>query len=71
MYISRKITKNGYSYRLCESYYDSPFFKSKVLFELGTNPEEFIIYYSDVSFSIELEEELLKVGRKTDQFELE
>ncbi|MFN3921081.1 MAG: hypothetical protein ACK4K4_01615 [Caldimicrobium sp.] len=71
MYLSRKITLNGYSYRLCESYYDSPFFKSKILFELGTNPEEFITYYSDVSFSIELEEELLKVGKKTDQFELE
>lgn len=71
MYISRKIVLNGYSYRLCESYYDSPYFKTKVLFELGTNPEKFITYYSEVSFSIELEEELLKVGRKTDQFELE
>lgn len=71
MYISRKITLNGYSYRICESYYDPPFFKSKVLFDLGTNPEKYITYYSDVAFSIDLEEYLEKAGRKTDQFELE
>ncbi len=71
MYISRKITLNGYSYRICESYYDPPFFKSKVLLELGSNPERFVHYYSDVAFSIDIEDELRALGRKTDQFELE
>ena len=71
MYISRQITINGYSYRICESYFDSPFFKSKVLFDLGTSPEKYITYYSDVAFSINLEDKLAEVGRKTNQFELE
>lgn len=71
MYISRKITSEGYEYRICESYYDPPYYKSRVLFELGKNPEEFITYYSDVAFSIDLEEALLKAGRRTNQFELE
>ncbi|MFN3568311.1 MAG: hypothetical protein ACK4UR_05325 [Caldimicrobium sp.] len=71
MYISRKITSEGYEYCLCESYYDPPYYKTRVLIELGKNPEDYITYYSDVAFSIDLEEALLNVGKKTDQFELE
>lgn len=71
MYISRRITLNGYSYRICESYYDTPFYKSKVLLDLGISPEKYITYYNDVAFSIDLEEILEKAGRKTNQFELE
>lgn len=71
MYLSRKITIHGYSYRICESYYDPPYFKSKVLLDLGTSPEKYITYYSEVAFSIDLEETLERLGRKTDQFELE
>lgn len=71
MYISRRISPKGYTYRLCESYFDAPYFKSKVLVDLGHNPEKFINYYSDVAFTINLEEVLLNVGKKTDQFELE
>ncbi len=71
MYISRRIAPTGYTYRICESYFESPYYKSRVLFDLGTNPQEFITYYSDVSFSIDIEEELARSGCKTDQFELE
>lgn len=46
-------------------------YRSRVLFELGSDPTKFITYYSDVAFSIDLEEELAKQGIKTDQFELE
>ncbi len=71
MYISRKIGPFGYSYRICESYFEQPYYKSRILLDLGTNPEKYVTYYSDVSFSIDIEEELSKVGVKTDQFELE
>lgn len=71
MYISRRIAPSGYTYNICESYYEPPFYKSRVLFELGTDPSRFITYYSDVAFSIDLEEELAKRGIVTDQFELE
>lgn len=71
MYISRRIAPSGYTYSICESYYDHPYYRSRVLFELGSDPTKFITYYSDVAFSIDLEEELAKQGIKTDQFELE
>ncbi len=71
MYISRKIGPLGYSYRICESYFEAPFYKSRVILDLGENPQEYITYYSEVSFSVDIEEELLKKGYKTDQFELE
>ncbi|MCS7149302.1 MAG: hypothetical protein N2Z40_00435 [Caldimicrobium sp.] len=71
MYISRKITPIGYVYRINESYYEAPFYKSRVLFDLGSNPANFITYYSEVAFSIDLEDELAKIGKKTDQFQLE
>ncbi len=71
MYISRRIAPSGYTYSICESYYDYPYYRSRVLFKLGSDPTKFITYYSDVAFSIDLEEELAKQGIKTDQFELE
>lgn len=71
MYISRNITQNGYSYSICESYFEAPFYRSRKLLDLGPDPERFITYYSEVAFSINLEEELAKCGRKTNQFELE
>lgn len=71
MYISRRIAPTGYVYSICESYYEAPFYKSRILFDLGADPARFITYYSDVAFSIDLEEELAKQGIVTDQFELE
>ncbi|MCS7198796.1 MAG: hypothetical protein N2327_04645 [Caldimicrobium sp.] len=71
MYISRKITPQGYVFSINESYYEAPFYKSRVLLELGLNPGEFVTYYSEVAFSIDLEEKLAKAGKHTDQFELE
>lgn len=71
MYISRRIIPGGYHYSINESYYESPYFKSRVLLELGSAPERFITYYSDVAFSIDIEERLAEKGKVTDQFELE
>uniref|UniRef100_A0A832GRA6 J domain-containing protein n=1 Tax=Caldimicrobium thiodismutans TaxID=1653476 RepID=A0A832GRA6_9BACT len=71
MYISRRISPGGYQYSINESYYEEPYFKSRVLVDLGSTPERFITYYSDVAFSIDLEEKLAEKGKVTDQFELE
>lgn len=71
MYIARKPIPGGYEYSLKESYYEAPFWKSKVILNLGTNPERFIVYYSDVAFSVDLEETLEKLGYKVSQVELE
>ncbi len=71
MYISRKICSAGYSYRICESFFEAPFYKSRILFDLGISPQKYITYYSEVSFSIDLENELARSGCITDQFELE
>ncbi len=71
MYISRKIVPGGFSYSINQSYYEPPYWRSKVILELGPNPADFIKYYSPVAFIITVEEELLKRGVKTDQFELE
>jgi len=71
MYISRKIVNGVYSYSINQSYFDTPYWKSKVLLNLGTNPREYVYYYSDVAFSILVEEDLKKLGVQTDQFELE
>lgn len=71
MYISRKICLEGYSYRICESFFEEPYYKSRILFDLGNAPQNYITYYSDVSFSIDLEDELARSGCKTNQFELE
>jgi hypothetical protein len=71
MYISRKLVNGVYSYSLNQSYFDPPYWKSKVLLNLGTNPREYVHYYSDVAFSILVEEDLKKLGVQTNQFELE
>lgn len=71
MYIARKPIPGGYEYSLKESYYEAPYWKSKVILNLGTNPERFIVYYSDVAFSVDLEETLEKLGYKVSQVELE
>lgn len=71
MYISRKLVNGVYYYSLNQSYFDPPYWRSKVLLNLGTNPCEYVHYYSDVAFSILVEEDLKKLGIKTDQFELE
>jgi len=71
MYISRRLTLDGYEYSLNESYYDPPYYRSRVIYKLGTHPEKFIEYYSEVAFYITIEEDLKNLGIKTDQFELE
>jgi len=71
MYISRRIANGTYIYSLNQSYFEPPYWKSKVLLNLGSNPCQYIQYYSDVAFSIVVEEDLKKIGVETDQFELE
>lgn len=71
MYIARKPIPGGYEYSLKESYYEPPYWKSRIILNLGTNPEKYIVYYSDVAFSIELEEILENLGYKVSQIELE
>ena len=71
MYISRRIVNGGYTYSINQSYFDPPYWKSKVLINLGPNPREYVHYYSDVAFFIILEEDLKKLGVQTNQFELE
>ncbi|QER41263.1 hypothetical protein F1847_00360 [Thermodesulfobacterium sp. TA1] len=71
MYIARKPVNGGYEYSLKKSYYDPPYWKSKLILNLGTDPAKYITYYSEVAFSIDLEEELANLGYSTDQQELE
>jgi len=71
MYIARRPVSGHYEYSLKESYYEAPYWKSKTILNLGTSPEEYITYYSEVAFSIDLEEKLEKLGYKVDQWELE
>ncbi|WP_028841539.1 hypothetical protein [Thermodesulfobacterium hveragerdense] len=71
MYIARRPILGGYEYSLKESYYDPPYWRSRLILNLGTNPEKYITYYSDIAFSIELEEVLESLGYPTDQHELE
>ncbi len=71
MYIARKPVFGHYEYSLKESYYEAPYWKSKTILNLGASPEKYITYYSEVAFSIDLEEKLEKLGYKVDQWELE
>ncbi len=71
MYVARKPVFGHYEYFLKESYYEEPYWKSKVILNLGTTPENYITYYSEVAFSIDIEEELEKLGYKVDQWTLE
>jgi len=71
MYIARKLTSEGYEYFIRESYFEAPYYRSRTLFYLGSHPEKYIQYYSEVAFCITIEEDLKKQGVETDQFELE
>jgi hypothetical protein len=71
MYIARKPVFGHYEYSLKESYYEEPYWKSRTILNLGPHPEDYITYYSEVAFSIDLEEKLEKLGYKVDQWELE
>lgn len=71
MYIARKPVFGHYEYSLKESYYEEPYWKSRTILNLGSHPEDYITYYSEVAFSIDLEEKLEKLGYKVDQWELE
>lgn len=71
MYIARRPVSGYYEYSLKESYYEAPYWKSKTILNLGPHPEDYITYYSEVAFSIDLEDKLEKLGYKVDQWELE
>lgn len=71
MYLGRKIVKDGYEYFLAQSYFEPPYWRSKVIYNLGRFPERFIEYYSEVAFYIPLEEVLKEKGIETNQDELE
>ncbi len=71
MYIARKPVFGHYEYSIRESYYEGPYWKSKLILDLGSTPEKYITYYSEVAFSIDLEERLEKLGYKVDQWILE
>ncbi|MCD6489547.1 MAG: hypothetical protein J7K20_02330 [Thermodesulfobacterium sp.] len=71
MYIARRPVSGHYEYSLKESYYEAPYWRSKTVLNLGAFPEKYITYYSEVAFSIDLEEKLEKLGYNVDQWELE
>ncbi len=71
MYIARKPVFGHYEYSLKESYYEAPYWKSRIILDLGPTPEDYITYYSEVAFSIDLEEKLKSLGYQIDQWELE
>ncbi len=71
MYVARRPVAGHYEYSLKESYYEAPYWKSKTILNLGPTPEDYITYYSEVAFSIDLEDKLEKLGYKVDQWELE
>lgn len=71
MYIARRPVCGHYEYSIKESYYESPYWKSRTILELGPSPEKYINYYSEVAFYIDLEEKFEKLGYKVDQWELE
>ncbi len=71
MYIARRPVFGHYEYSLKESYYEAPYWKSRTILNLGSSPEDYIIYYSEVGFFIDLEETLEKLGYKVDQWKLE
>ena len=71
MYIARRPVAGHFEYSLKESYYEAPYWKSKTILNLGEFPENYITYYSEVAFSIDLEEKLEELGYKVDQWELE
>ncbi len=71
MYLSRKIVNGGYEYFLAQSYFEPPYWRSKIVYNLGKFPEQFVEYYSEVAFYIPLEEVLREKGIETTQDELE
>lgn len=71
MYLSRKIVNDGYEYFLAQSYFEAPYWRSKIIYPLGKFPEQFIEYYSEVAFYIPLEDILRERGIETNQDELE
>lgn len=64
MYLAQKHTQGKINFSIRESYFDGSCFRSRTLFDLGTNPEKFIVYPGGNSYYIHetVEEQLEKQG---------
>jgi hypothetical protein len=73
LYIARKIIKGKIHYFIRESYPDGDYLKSRDLFDLGTDPAEYIIYPGGSAFYISevVEERLRFLGIEPDVDELD
>jgi hypothetical protein len=73
MYLARKVVGNSIRYFIRESYRDGKYLRSRELFDLGTDPSDYIVYPGGNAYYIDevVEERLRSFGQEPDADELE